>query len=295
MIETEFEIKMPGFIDSSFHDIIYLIDLFNGITKSGKKKVYLNYQNTRFFASELYGLYHYLIDEARKKGIEVYGINANSKVDYVMSLNEENKSKVPKYQTLIQYKDFKEDLDLGNIDCFDDYLAKEFLPKIVKNANVISVITSYLSELFVNARTHGNTHNIRCSGQIYKNGSKLKFIIVDFGVTIPYNIANHLIKDKFDYYHENDGAAIKWATIEGNTTKEKLGGLGLNDISEFIKKYNGKIEIFSRFGYYEINPKNTRMYKLKNKFNGTLILVELDLEKIGEMQLFAKATRKFEI
>lgn len=295
MIEIVLEIDMPSSIDSIVNDIMKLIKLFKNIEKCANKKVILNYKKTNFFASELYCLYHYLLDDLREKGFEITGINVLEKVDYVMHLSNYNDFTDPNYASSIQHKDFSLELDAGNINCFDIYLKDEFLPKMINNENVSNIITAYLSELFVNARTHGKTHKIRCNGQKYNNGKILKFIIVDFGVTIPYNVSNHIINNKLNYFHNNDGEAIRWASKEGNTTKEKLGGLGLNDLSQFIKKYNGKIKIISRNGYYELNPYYDKILSLDEQFNGTLILVELDLEKISKIIIPQKTREKFEI
>ncbi len=295
MIETDLEINMPSSLDSTVDDIMWLITLFKNIEQNEVKQVTLNYKNTMFFASELYCLYHYLLDDLGEKGFEITGINVLGKVDYIMHLSKSNYFTDPKYVSSIQHRDFSLELDSGNINCFDIYLKNEFLPKMINNENVSNIITSYLSELFVNARTHGKTHKIRCNGQKYNNGKILKFIIVDFGVTIPYNVSNHIINNKLNYFHNNDGEAIRWASKEGNTTKEKLGGLGLNDLSQFIKKYNGRIKIISRNGYYELNPYRDKILFLNEKFNGTLILVELDLERISKMLVPQRTREKFEI
>ena len=295
MIGTMLTIEMPMTIDSKLSDIIYLITLFKKIENSNANKIQLNYEHTNFFASELYCLYHHLVENLKEQGIEIVGINVKRNVDYVMHLSYNYDLNDPKYSSAIQHKNFYRELNDGNINCFDEYLQNQFLPKMIKSINVSNIITAYLSELFVNARTHGMTHKIRCNGQKYNGGKLLKFVIVDFGVTIPYNVSNHIINGKLNYFHDNDGEAIRWASKEGNTTKEKLGGLGLNDIRQFLKGYNGKIKIISRNGYYEMNPQNEKILSLKETFNGTLILVELDLEKISKIPIPQRTREKFEI
>lgn len=289
-------IEMPSALDSNVNDILTLVNMFKKIENSDFNDIILDFKNTRFFASELYMLYHHFVDYLKTKKITIKGINVKENVDYVMRLSDFSSESVnPKYSSLIQHKDFTLELDNNNLDCFDEYLKKEFLPKFVKNENISSIISSYLSELFVNARTHGNTHKIKCSGQKYQQGKLLKFLIVDFGVTIPFNVSNHIIKNKKNYYENNDAEAIRWASQEGNTTKEKLGGLGLNDISEFIKKFDGKIKIISRNGYYELNKMKDRINNYKVQFDGTLIIVELNLEKIEKMIIPQKKNEIFEI
>jgi signal transduction histidine kinase len=92
--------------------------------------------------------------------------------------------------------------------------------------------------------------------------------IIDFGVGIPANVRS--------YYHVADIPAdwtMKWAFEEGHTTRGKkmAGGLGLDMLKSFVKKKQGKIEVFSHEGYAIID-RNQEIYRsIDTFFQGTLI------------------------
>lgn len=271
-------IKMPRYIKSDSNGIELLLKIVKYIKYNENEKIILDFSNTMFFASELYGFYHYYIDFMPNVVAEKVFDN----IDKVMHLSKKYmNSDVPKHSSSIMSKNFSEDLSKGNLNCFDEYMKKEFLPKIIDNSYAINVLISYLSELFINSRTHGNTNEIICGGQKYPNKDKLVFSIIDFGVTIPFNVENHLINGKKYYFKSNDGGAIDWAVKEKNSTKEKLGGLGLNTISDFIENIGGKLTIFSRKGIYIIENGKSSMGTLKNRFDGTIVILEFSINKFN--------------
>jgi hypothetical protein len=64
----------------------------------------------------------------------------------------------------------------------------------------------------------------------------------DVGIGIRKSVnASHKIGKQLEAHHE----AIKWALIEGNSSKDDGNGLGLNIIEEFVASRNGMIEIRS--------------------------------------------------
>ena len=278
-------IEMPTVIKTDKNSILFLIRLFKYIESNNSKDVLLDFKNTRFFAGELFCIYHWNIQRLINCGFKIVGININEEIDAATHLSDNhiNDDNVPNHKTSILFRNFEDNLNNGDFDCFDRYMKTEFLPKFIQNKNVSNVIVTYLSELFVNSRTHGNTNDIVCGGQIYNTIDKFRFSIVDFGVTIPYNIENYVIGGKQNYFHENDGAAIKWATKEGTSTKKSLGGLGLNSIREFIDDYDGKILIISRCGTYEYSKSGDKIFNTDVCFNGTFIFVELDLNKLKKI------------
>lgn len=285
MLHTN-EYLMPAVIKSERIDIIFLIKLFNDIRNANYDVFYLNYKDTYFFASELYSLYHHYIEDLKSKGIKVIGINVVEDVDYVNHLSDRYsiKDSFPTHNSVILPHDFSEELVNKDYDSFDNYARKELLPKVNNNRNITNIVVPYLSELFVNSRTHGQTNTILCAGQIYTIRNRIKFVIVDFGVTIPYNIENYEINGKTHYFHENDGDAIRWSTKEGTSTKESLGGLGLNSIKDFIDRNNGRLLIISRFGSYERRNSRDKVVNSSIKFDGTLVVVELDLNALEKIE-----------
>jgi hypothetical protein len=82
-------------------------------------------------------------------------------------------------------------------------------------------------------------------------------------------------------------AAIKWALIEGNTTKtgNQPGGLGLKLLKDFIRMNKGKLQIVSRFGYYEFSATGDNCIKLDHDFLGTCVNIEVNTQDTSSYYL----------
>jgi len=82
-------------------------------------------------------------------------------------------------------------------------------------------------------------------------------------------------------------AAIKWALAEGNTTKtgNQPGGLGLKLLKEFIRMNKGKLQIASRFGFYEYSATVDSVTKLDHDFPGTCVNIEINTQDTSSYYL----------
>ena len=88
------------------------------------------------------------------------------------------------------------------------------------------------------------------------------------------------VNDYFGSGSEISGdKAILWAVEEGNTTKKGNipGGLGLSLIRDFLRLNEGSIQIISSNGYWE--EKNGTIFgsAFKNRFLGTIVNFEFNL------------------
>lgn len=131
-----------------------------------------------------------------------------------------------------------------------------------------------LFEIFLNAAIHSQSKSgIFVCGQFYPNKHRLDFTIADAGVGIRENVRKYTKRPKL-----NSCKAIEWAMTEGNTTKtgNQPGGLGLKLIRDFIQMNGGKIQVVSRFGYYEFSPNGELVRKMDNDFPGTCINIEIN-------------------
>ena len=296
-MQNQVEYIMPRRIQSERKDILTLVRMFNFVEDVNYRNVILNYKNTIFFAAELYGFYHFRIKQLSNKGIKVEAINVKEDVDYVNHISSKwNHNFVPNHNTAILFHDFEQDLISENYDSFDYYMQKELLSRFIQSRIIRDVVVQYLSELFVNSRTHGHTNNIICGGQIYKTSNKIKIVFVDFGVTIPYNIENYTVKGRNYYFKDNDADAIKWSTLAGNSTKStSASGLGLNSIIGFIDSCNGRILIISRNGSYERANKIDKTFNTGIRFNGTMVTIEFDLSNLKEINKPKNRSKVFSI
>lgn len=101
---------------------------------------------------------------------------------------------------------------------------------------------------------------------IFKGGikSKIRLIIVDLGVGIPFNVRN-----KIDEI--SDIECIKWTIEKGNTTKDLTkytGGLGLNSVLNFVNQHNveGTI-VYIDFDYTAIKSIDILFKRIKRDNN----------------------------
>ena len=129
-----------------------------------------------------------------------------------------------------------------------------------------------LEEVFQNARTHGKCEYIFVCGQSFYKSKKVKFTIVDLGKTIPENVRSK-IGESID-----DKDSIEWATKDGNSTKTDVsGGIGLYQLSEFLKENSGKLQIISSHGYWEQNGDSITRRNLYQPFYGTIVSIEVNI------------------
>ena len=177
-------------------------------------------------------------------------------------------------QTTLPFKIFK--LSAG--DQFNDYLDNYMKGKGIPSMSQVLTkrFKQSLFEIFLNATIHSQSESgIFVCGQFYPKKHRIDFTIADAGVGILENVQKYLRKPGLDSCE-----AIEWAMIEGNTTKtgNHPGGLGLKLIKDFIQINGGKIQVVSRFGYYEFSANDESVRKMNNDFPGTCINIEINTE-----------------
>lgn len=170
----------------------------------------------------------------------------------------------------------------------EDILAQKDFPHI--STLLKKKINSCFIEIFNNAHTHGGCEFVYTCGKYFDSDQKLKFTISDMGTTIRKNV-----NDYFKSGNEIDGQkAINWAVQEGNTTKkgEIPGGLGLSLIREFLKLNHGGMQIISSNGYWE--EINGRIFaaNMKNRFLGTIVNFEFNLNDKNSYKLSSEINPK---
>lgn len=174
-------------------------------------------------------------------------------------------------RTTLPYQCFQ----LSNRVAFDDYLNNhlsgkgipEMSPKLNKK------FRQSIFEVFENCATHSNSNQgVFVCGQFYPQKHSLDLTIADVGVGIRTNVRRFLKNDISSI------DAIRWAMVEGNTSKtgSKPGGFGLALLKNFIEHNRGKIQIVSRQGYYEFSNGKEKFEKLDVDFPGTTINLEIN-------------------
>jgi len=177
-------------------------------------------------------------------------------------------------QTTLPFKILK--LTAG--DQFNDYLDTYMRGRGIPTMSeaLTKRFRQSLFEIFLNATIHSQSKaGIFVCGQFYPTKHRLDFSIADAGVGIRENVRKYTRKPKLD-----SCKAIEWAMTEGNSTKtgNQPGGLGLKLIKDFIQMNRGKIQLVSRFGFYEFSAKGESIQKIYNDFPGTCINIEINTE-----------------
>lgn len=101
---------------------------------------------------------------------------------------------------------------------------------------------------------------------VFPRDHNLNFTIVDTGI----GFAKRIEKDLG--YSISSKDAIKWAMVDGNTTKQNVsGGIGLALLKEFILQNKGKIQILSGNAFYELSNGIEIIQELNYNFDGSII------------------------
>lgn len=181
--------------------------------------------------------------------------------------------------TTIQYIRFKR----SESDAFAGYvntqlLARPELPNLTPKAKMM--IAQVIVEIFTNSVLHTQTNYIYTCGQFYPKKHCIDFSIVDTGDGIRNTVNKHTGQNL------NAIDAIKWALIDGNTTKQGVpGGYGLTILQDFLRMNGGSLQIISNNGYYchDNNSQSTRIFNAE--FPGTALNLQIRTDDMNWYRL----------
>ncbi len=167
-------------------------------------------------------------------------------------------------------------LQLSDGRLFEDYVQKEFRGKGIPRMSerLGKVFKKKVFEVFENAVLHSRSGlGVFVCGQYYPTKNRLDITLADAGVGIRENV-----RDFFNNPKISSVAAIRWALQESNTTKKgpQPGGLGFKFLHEFVTMNGGRIQIASRFGFYEYHGGDKTFNKLSMDFPGTAVTIEIN-------------------
>lgn len=104
----------------------------------------------------------------------------------------------------------------------------------------------------------------------------LDITFVNLGKSVVENVNNFLTSKRKDTI--SSCKTLEWAFIEGNTTKQVPGGLGLAILKQFIGMNEGTIQMISGDAMLEINGSVSTDTKLEKWFPGTIVTVEFNCD-----------------
>lgn len=153
----------------------------------------------------------------------------------------------------------------------DSYLRGKGMPKM--SDGLLKKFKQSIFEVFANCMMHSSSlAGVYVCGQFYPKENHLDLTISDVGVGIRTNVQRFLKREI------SSVEAIRWAMIEGNTTKTgpQPGGFGLKLLQEFIELNNGKVHVASLDGFYEFSSGAKRYSSLPGDFPGTTINFQIN-------------------
>lgn len=104
----------------------------------------------------------------------------------------------------------------------------------------------------------------------------LDMTIVNLGLSVVDNVNHYMQEKKLPILTSCD--ALEWAFVEGNTTKQITGGLGLAILKQFVGMNEGKIQMISGDAMLEIENNNHTKTPLGKYFYGTIVTVEFNCD-----------------
>ncbi len=217
-------------------------------------------------------------------------INVSSKNEAILSILKKNGflanygyEKNPDVNnTTIQYLKLRaSDSRYFNSYVMNELLSRSDLPKM--SDSLKKKIAESIYEIFVNAQIHSKSDYIYTCGQFFPHKEKIEFTIVDMGIGFKKHI-----NDSFNF-SLSSVQTIKWALINGNTTKKDVpGGIGLSLLTEFIKLNRGKFQIISDDGFYEVGETENSGF-LDSPFPGTIVNMEFRTDDTNSYRLSSES------
>ncbi len=154
-------------------------------------------------------------------------------------------------------------------DYLDEYLPGKGMPEMTSEFSLR--FQQSLGEVFINSQSHsGSSLGVFVCGQFYPAKQRLDISIADSGITIPGEI-NRRFGVK-----ANPIKALRWALVEGHTTKQDSpGGVGLKLLREFIALNGGCFQIASGKAFWQYHRDEETFQELEHEFPGTAVNLEV--------------------
>lgn len=277
-------ILVNGYVRTNKEGYENIIAIYDKIVSQGDHEITLDYSNCQRFDANLSSALGAILDSLTKDGFIIYLKNMRPGVRRTLNRNsflkaigyeqilEEDK------ETFIPYRRFSVD----EANTFKEYINTELIgkQKFPKHTDLAGkYISTNIYEIFINAVYHGDCGHVYCCGEYYPNEDtpKLRMTITDYGNTM-YNNVDQYFKLKGIEDTIMADTAIKWAIIEGNTTKSTTGGLGLSCLMDFIKQNKGEVHIVSSNGILIYKEDIIKTELLEKSFPGTIVNMEFNFD-----------------
>ncbi len=157
-------------------------------------------------------------------------------------------------------------------DYVDQWLERKGMPEMSKKAR--KAFKRKVFEIYQNAVIHSESDiGVFVCGQFFPKKKRLDFTIADAGIGIRETVRRYFENDRIGSVR-----SLRWALAPHHTTKRGRlpGGLGLQLLKDFTRLNGGKIQIASRFGFYEYSHGDESFRKMSADFPGTAVTIEVN-------------------
>ena len=159
---------------------------------------------------------------------------------------------------------------------FEDYVHRQLRDKGMPVMTVAAsrAFRRKVFEVYQNAVIHSESDiGVFACGQFFPNRNRLDFTVADGGMGIRDSVRRYFGQPRIDSI-----PALEWALKPNHTTKRgpQPGGLGLGFLQEFSRLNRGKIQIVSRFAFYEFTGGQEHFRKMSADFPGTAVTIEVN-------------------
>ncbi len=254
-------------VNNNFNGFSQLIDLYENYRESWFESININIEN--FFAanmcSPLAAILDKLIDNLNTITLNVRGDVKNilQRNGFLSEYGYENV--FDEKDTTIQYRKFS---PIESKE-FTVYVMKKLLERndMPDMSDKLKMqIVGAISEIFSNASLHTNTPYVYACGQFFPKNNLLDFTLSDQGEGIREKVSDFLAKSL------SSEEAIRWAMVDGHTTKKGIpGGYGLTILRSLIEHNKGFMQIVSDDGFYQFSHTGEIFDTFKSKFPGTVV------------------------
>ena len=273
-------------IDTSFESYQQLIDLYNENKDCRFETIEISFQ--QWFAANLSSALGAILDKLLLDLNTIHFDNISPNIRTIMQKNDflshfGYQRIADSNNTTISYLKLKP----ADGRFFHEYVVKELLnrPELPTITPALKKkIAESIYEIFVNAQLHSESDFIYTCGQVFPTEHTINFTITDTGMGFRKRVNSRFKRNL------SSVQAIKWAMINGNSTKHNIsGGIGLAILEEFVSINKGKIQIISDDGFYQLDSSGVQAKLFSGSFPGTIINVQFKTDDTTSYSLMSEA------
>lgn len=268
-------IIVPTNLDNTYVSINFLINFYNEYKNINSERFLIDFGKCKWIRDNILSLFGAilvdLLDNNNK--ISVFNMNKTVKNKFILhGFLEQNDTRKINHNRIIFRK-----FDSKDTQSYEYYVQNDLLVKLInQNSPKLLLI---LIELFLNVNMHSpNSSHVFISGAFAPKNREVYFTITNIGTSIKERV-NERFKVNYDSL-----STIKWAIVEGNTTKNSdiPGGLGLSLLVSLVLETDGFVEIVSDNGYWRLDKNDFYEEFLDSVFHGSCISFKIKLNNLNE-------------